>query len=213
MVAFGRILILYFMVVLVGVSLNDASENLTLSQKNPNNFTVDFSLVHQLHCGNSTGTGVMVGPNTMITAYHVTVEGNGRCLNQNFRPVTTYSEDPDKDFVIARVEGPGTDRSLPYSCDGFKPGRTYFTIGYADGTNLQLNKLKATHEFTPRDHMIQGSPAGHLRMLRGNLHVGMSGGPIIDQNGFIVGMNQAKGDGGYAFSREIKDTVLCKKRP
>lgn len=74
-----------------------------------------------------------------------------------------------------------------------------------------MYKLKATSVMTPLNFLVQGKPHVGLRELKGVLIPGMSGGPVVDEDGTIIGINNVTNFGIWnkAWSRELKDTILC----
>ncbi len=71
--------------------------------------------------------------------------------------------------------------------------------------------LVATSESSRDDTIIEDMPSGGLRILQGSIVGGMSGGPIYDASGMVVGINSATDGKQLALSRELRDTILCRK--
>lgn len=173
-----------------------------------------FSLASErfLHCGDGLGTGVYIAPNMIMTAEHV-VDGNKTCTDLGSGiTLKPYYTDKATDFALLTGDTKKDPRFQAYSCDGFKAGKTYFSIGYAFGTDFIINKLVATSTYTDEDFIVEGDHEVHLRELKGTVIPGMSGGAIFDENGIVYGINNVTNYGKWdkAWSREIKDTVLCK---
>lgn len=179
---------------------------------------VNFSLVRRLYCGTpgednwGRGTGVVISQTTIMTAAHVLT--GTTCIDEaNGVTVTPFYEDELHDIAFARLEQGEFTRWFRLSCDGFRGGRDYSAIGYQFGRDLVETRLTATFGFTTDDsHNDDGRSSPHLRVLEGDIYKGMSGGPIVDEDGVVVGINTATDHNGFGFSRELRDTILCDSR-
>ncbi len=154
------------------------------------------------------GTGFLINDHTVVTAQHV-VEGMHSCT---INGVAIKMNEGDKalDYTTLSIETRGLE-SLPIRCEGFKRGENYYAIGYARGARFTMNRLIASGRFEDATDE-QGQDIGiHLRELRGTAIPGMSGGPILDKDGYVVGITVAISTIGVdrVFSRELKETHLC----
>lgn len=157
----------------------------------------------------NVGTGFLINDRTIITAQHVIKDAHA-CSIAGVDLVIDQ-ENHLLDYATLSIQTRGL-QSLPVRCEGFTRGKNYYAIGYARGTRFTMNRLVATHRFETTqtsDGLDQGY---NLRELRGTATPGMSGGPIIDEDGYVVGITIAISTRGVnrVYSRELKDTHLCK---
>lgn len=178
--------------------------------------TINFTNIRLLQCvdaaGNTArGTAFFINKDTLVTAAHV-VE-NRMCVDAvTLATVTEEYLSREKDFALMKTTDIAIFDIPEITCEGYKTGERYDAVGYAGGVRLLLNRLTATKDFTADDHDIRGEPAGHLRILDGDVISGMSGGPIFDQDGKVVGINSATNHLlGIGMSRSLSDTILCRE--
>lgn len=162
----------------------------------------NYPLVSRVDCGNVRGSAFRIGGNHWLSVAHVT---SHKGCTINGEPITVTEQDGFNDF--ARLDTPtGAPNGFEIDCNGFIPGRWYWAIGYAHGLDFQTAvAIYATiyfHEngmraFTDSENMVIP---------------GQSGGPVIDpQTLKVVGtVNAYNPFYGVSFSRELKDTSLCK---
>lgn len=181
--------------------------------------TISFKNILRVTCGNpndpdsvSLGTAFYVGKGVFVTAYHV-VKDKLVCVDDSgvILPVGLVDEKHDAAFFIMPNREAYTTDGISYSCSGFKHDKIYYSIGYAYGSELQMNKLKATKEKSNNEFIVGGIALPNMRLLTGLLIPGMSGGPIVDGDGIAYGINNVTGlFGTKAYSYELKETALCK---
>lgn len=172
-----------------------------------------YDAVRLANCGDGDrrwrGTIVHIGHLRYMTAFHV---GNGICYDaKTGTKLNLVYSDPGNDFAILESPRDLDSSILKISCIPFIAGRTYHSIGWAIGEQLVVEELKATSSHTGMFFMIEQNIAFHMRVLIGSIIPGMSGGPIIDDNWNVYGINNATSDKGTrGYSREMADTALCK---
>ena len=179
---------------------------------------VNFTLVRRIFCAKPTeesgsiGTGVVISENVIMTAAHVLVEPT--CLDVGASaPLTILYIDRVHDIAFLRINDVTFKNWFNTSCFGFQPNKEYAAIGYRYGDDLVETHVVATDFFSPDFAFTQeGSAAPHLRLMLGDIYKGMSGGPIVDEDGVVVGLNTATDNKGAGFSREIRDTILCNSK-
>lgn len=174
---------------------------------------VNIKMIRRIRCSGGHGTGVIIGRDTMITAAHV-IEGQTGCRDdESGELLTVVYKNTDHDFAVLYFPTTRHDEWARISCGGFRTGRTYYSYGYAGvgDSDIMMTRQIATNDFvdgTPS----RGSPFFHMRVLRGVVIPGMSGGPIFDEEGRVIGLNNLTGDNyRFGLSREIRDTYLCSR--
>ena len=151
----------------------------------------DEAAIVKVDCDGGWGTGVAVGGARYVTAAHVvdaggcTVGGVG---------ITITNVDRWNDYAV--FIGPTTNHVIPVDCGGFDAGKIYIARGYAGGFNANVLVPWLATELTD-----QGQ-----RLMIGDAIPGMSGGPLIDRRGRVVGIvNKRVASRSLPHSR----TVLC----
>lgn len=178
---------------------------------------IDLNPINLLVCGHSSGTSIIIGKNLMLTANHV-IDGYAICSMYGIKSTVVY-KNIDQD-IAAVVVPTGNASRLEVNCGGFKSMETYYAVGFAEGKSFIVNKLIAMDGFVDVPIINDRRMAKHLRPLLGTVIPGMSGGPILDEDGKVVGITLAtsvipgsSGDNPVAYSRELKETFLCEKTP
>jgi hypothetical protein len=176
---------------------------------------VDFMLIRRVQCYNAKtgkggiGTAWVISENTLVTAAHVT---NDVCFDiDTQQPVMVKQVDWHNDFAILTMDTGKLPEYITYSCEGFRTGHHYTPVGWADGYNLKQTQVTAQKWKNDKDSYVDDMRAVGLRWLTGKVYHGMSGGPVFDEWGVAVGINSATDNGETAFSRDLRDTVLCGK--
>lgn len=155
----------------------------------------------------STGTGAIIhSDGYVVTNYHV-IRGASRIQittdDGRVYRATVEGIDPITDLAVLRIEGDGPFPALPFAAPGsFRVGDWAIAIGNAlglpGGPSVTLGVVGAldrtltTREQTLTD-LIQTDAA---------INEGNSGGPLVDLNGEIIGINTAvvRGAQGIGFS-------------
>jgi S1-C subfamily serine protease len=160
--------------------------------------------VKQVICDRALGSAFRIADGTFVTAAHVSA--NPGCEIDGL-PIRTVHFDGYQDFAVVATDEEGGAFAMEYSCEGFQSGAFYFANGYAAGL--------------PRQHLIMlgSDPAMNALFGDGGLHIlsgaaqfipGMSGGPVMNVEGKVVGIvNALNRYFGFSLSRSIGDTVLC----
>jgi len=185
-------------------------ENDTLFDPNISGSMIDLKSVKLIFCGTNVGTAVVIDERTLLTANHVT-EGNLACIDDVTGKVGTVSLRDSNNDISTIVFTPKTfpkEHQLKISCKGFNKNEVYYAVGWERGTDLVVNRLKATGSFRTLG-TTENSEFEHVSVLIGRMVKGMSGGPVVDQDGKMVGMNTATDNIATAFSKAMRDTVFC----
>lgn len=203
----------------------DAPAPLTvLTDYHPSIF-INFDFIRKIACfdpkkpelGVYLGTAEVIAKGVMVTAAHVVNNPEATiCVDvASSAVVRPYGIDEDNDFALLAFSDAteGDIDYLKYSCEDFTLGARYQAIGYAYGKALILNWLTATGTKTPSGFLlINNKTAVGMQILGGDIYEGMSGGPVLNEKGTMVGINSATDHHGVGLSRSLKDTVLCQVR-
>jgi S1-C subfamily serine protease len=169
--------------------------------------------VRKIRCGEGHGTGFAISDKLIVTANHVTT--NRTCVDgETSLPLFPVYENPEQDFAVMSFHEP--QKQIPamrVNCRGFEPEKTYYSMGFpgVGFQDLMITRLMATKDVSPDNHQsFQGTPMSRMRQLKGVIIQGMSGGPILDTRGRVVGINNATEHGYYrGLSRPLSQTYLC----
>jgi S1-C subfamily serine protease len=174
-------------------------------------YFINLNSIVRIRCGPLLGTAVVVDHNILYTVNHVLFKSQNCTLNGN--PLTVIYQNKSLDFAVVSGDT-GKIPRIEINCSGFVTSEQYFLIGYAEGTEFAINKGIATEQFGDFIDRPTGQPFDHVRILTGESHHGMSGGPILDSSGRLVGIINAVSIGKISrtYSREMKDTFACEKR-
>jgi len=174
----------------------------------------DTNSVKFIQCVNSqvgntiygnTGSGVVIGQNVVLTALHVVYSGHCSIDGQ---PVKIIASSVSEDAAIISVKLLTNTPIASYSCNGFKNGKRYISFGFSNGAKYEpltaMNNTVSTNSSDKFPFQVD-----NLSALRGVILHGMSGGPIIDENGIVIGINNGSDSSSIVGSRSISDTPLC----
>lgn len=169
----------------------------------PSGFFIEMDNVEQLVClddyGVKRGTGVRVDGDIVLTAYHVV--SHAKCTISG-SPVETIFIDELRDVAAVRTANREASTTV-INCNGFKRGETYFAIGWAFGEKLVIQQVIGTGK------LRNSADFRNMAALKGSTYPGMSGGPIVDSRGLLVGIVNAGNPVGSMLSRPLSETWLC----
>ncbi len=155
---------------------------------------IDYAAIVMVRCGAAQGTAFHVGGGRYLTAYHVAVFGTCSIEGVAMRMVRG-----DGGLDVAELGGPPIGQALRIDCRGFRAGGTYRAVGYAMPAGRLTLPLIATR------HTSDGQ-----REFVGEVYPGMSGGPVIaDDGGKVPGITNRRWP---ARSRALRGTWLCEGR-
>lgn len=192
-------LLLGLMAVVFGLSSASA-------EPNPSGYYINLDLVKKVVCpkGDETylGTAFFVGPNKLMTASHVihdlecTIDG---------KPITVLEDNVALDYAVVTYEA-GNVEYMNIACEQFTKGRVYLGVGWALGADFAVQRFVASDSREDQKEFV-----GQIRLV-GKSFPGMSGGPIIDDKGFVVGLTSGGDGDGRAImvTRPMLDTSACR---
>jgi hypothetical protein len=111
---------------------------------------------------------------------------------------------PEGTLDFSRLDYAGKGSGFKVNCEGMKAGTYVFAAGYAGGFTWQtMTRHLVTYKSTDDGlRLVLGGPT---------FIPGMSGGPVLNAAGEVVGIVNAYSKMfPVSFSRELKDTSLCR---
>lgn len=160
---------------------------------------VAYPGIYLVRCDEGSGTGFEVGRNHFLSVAHVTAMHN--CTVAGV-PITVTEQDGAHDF--SQFDAEIADKHLRYSCEGFHAGEWVWAVGYAGGRPIQTAIPAYTTFAKNRD--------GFRVFIGEHAYIpGMSGGPVFNSRGEVVGTVNAYVPGtGISMSRDLRETSICK---
>lgn len=145
-------------------------------------------------CGtNTTGSGFLVNQQTIVTNAHV-IAGATRISVQNTGSASQIAEiiwfDPDLDLAILRVQAVVNGQPLELFDGTVSAGDIASAVGYSRGNDISDNDATVLQRFTAEGYNIYNNKTvtRSLYALRGNIVPGLSGSPLIGDNGKVLGL-------------------------
>ncbi|HEY6508031.1 MAG TPA: trypsin-like peptidase domain-containing protein, partial [Vicinamibacterales bacterium] len=129
---------------------------------------------------------------------------------------SVFGSDPDRDLAVLFVSAP----SLPYlalgDSDAVSRGQPVQALGFPFGRQVEVGRAAVAPGLVPEISIAEGTiaalregDAGQPRYLQvtSNLNPGNSGGPLVDDAGFVVGVVSMKirGSSGIGFAIPVND--------
>ena len=162
------------------------------------------------------GSGWIAAPGLVVTNAHVvagesdtTVTPPGSSSSLDATPV---HYDPENDLALLRVDGlSGAPLTFAPQVTSGTPGAV---LGYPENGPFTITpaRVGVTGEVITQDSYGRGPVTRELTALRGAVHSGNSGGPLVDANGHVMGTVFAATTegrpGGYAVPNDIVRRAL-----
>ena len=162
------------------------------------------------------GSGWVAAPGVVVTNAHV-VAGEGDTTvtpagSDTALDATAVHYDPTNDLALLRVNAL-SDGALSLAPE-VQSGTTGAVIGYPENGPLAITPARAgaTGPVITQDSYGRGPVSRQLTALRGEVHSGNSGGPLVNGDGRVMGTvfaatTQGK-PGGYAVPNSVVATAL-----
>lgn len=143
-------------------------------------------------CGGiSQGTGFVADHNLVITNAHVIAGVTEPFVidSRGAHSVEVIGFDPDLDIAVLKTKDlAGAPLRLE---SGVQPnGTASATVGYPGGGNVIADPAVVIESFKALGRNIynQGETTREVYSIKGNVHPGSSGGPLIDKEGDVIGV-------------------------
>jgi serine protease DegQ len=159
------------------------------------------------------GTGIAWDKDLVLTANHV-VEQEEEIevsVGDKSSKATLAGRDPATDLALLKVEGLSAPAMPRGKVGDLKPGQIVIAIGRPGGLKATFGTISAVSSSW---RGWRGSEIEHLIQTNAPLYPGFSGGPLVDVEGRVVGMNSwvfGRGDG-RAIAMDVAERVVASLR-
>ena len=162
------------------------------------------------------GSGWVAAPGLVVTNAHVVAGESDTTVtpagSDSALEATAVHYDPSNDLALLRVSGlDDTPLSFASAVESGTPGAV---VGYPENGPLTITpaRVGATGPVITQDSYGRGPVTRQLTALRGEVHSGNSGGPLVDGDGEVMGTvfaatTQGK-PGGYAVPNSVVASAL-----
>jgi S1-C subfamily serine protease len=186
--------------------------------RNPNVRAAEPSVVRVLGtaCGLGVeGSGWVAGPGLVVTNAHVVAGETDTTVTPpggSSLDATPVHYDPTNDLALLRVSGLDA-RALPFA-RSVSSGTAGAVLGYPENGPFTITpaRVGSTGPVVTQDSYGNGPVTRLLTAVRGAVHSGNSGGPLVDGRGDVMGTifaSTTEGKpGGYAVPNEIVARAL-----
>lgn len=171
-----------------------------------NDYFMNLDTIGRISCLNGSGTGIIIAHDRVLTANHVVFRDDA-CSFKG-KPVEVIYSNALDDVAVLKVDL-GDTATTPVSCEGYLMDEPYLAIGFAAGEDFAMQTMFSAHDTgAPPNEFDYPYDVHPEQVLEGHAIAGMSGGPIIDLNGRLIGLVNA-GSSTMTLSRDLSQTALC----
>lgn len=171
------------------VAYADQQSEILIARVKPAVVSIDVSrggLFASLEQKSTQGSGFYISPNHVLTAWHV-VQSAKKVTVTNWEgrsvPAGIVEAWPESDLALIEVEGLGSGIFLKLSDQLPREGEKAMSMGYPFGFNLFSSEgMVSSAVAKPKGESIE------LFATDAVVNPGMSGGPLVGQNGQVLGI-------------------------
>ena len=146
----------------------------------------------------ATGSGVLVDPRGLVVtnehvlrgAESITVSVTGPDAGSRTLPGTVLAADEALDLALVRIEAPGTYPWLPLSVSS-KTRVGHWVLAIGSPFDLEQTVTVGVISAKRQSLLIEGRRYEGLVQTDAAINLGNSGGPLVDLDGEVVGVNTA----------------------
>jgi len=154
------------------------------------------------------GTGIVWDKELVLTANHVVEQEEEIQVvaGENSSKATLVGRDPATDLALLRVPGLSAPAAPRARVADLKIGQVVLAIGRPTGLKATFGTISS---ISSSSRGWRGSEIEHLIQTNAPLYPGFSGGPLVDVEGRVVGMNSwvfGRGDG-RAIAMDVAERV------
>lgn len=161
----------------------------------------------------STGSGFAIGSNYVVTNFHVVEEAKSiriRGVNGDFSTsfdAHVVKSDPSSDLAILQIDFPLSITDIPYSLKSqlSEVGEDIYVLGYPLTASMG-EEIKLTTGIISSQTGFQGSISQY--QVSAPIQPGNSGSPLLDKNGYLIGVVSSKHLDTENVSYVVKSTYL-----
>lgn len=164
-------------------------------------FSATVPSVVLIEVGSGSGSGVCVAEGVVLTNHHVVESGtgikvhpfilvDGKLERLASKPATVLFKDPTRDLALLAIENPpSTLKPLPLAKKIPLPGTPVYALG-SPGLGRDLLEQSITEGIiSSAERVLDGLP---YIQHSAAVNPGNSGGPLLNRQGHVVGVNTAK---------------------
>lgn len=166
-------------------------------------YLIDPHAVVKVVCPMGYGSGVHLGEGRVLTAFHVVDHEPSACF-VNGKPANVIYVDPQMDVAMLQADL-GSLPAARWSCQGYAIDESYGALGYPMGGNFAAYVVQRRRG---HDTPVDLGNVFPFPIFQGRVIPGMSGGPVVRGDGYVVGLINATGTDS-SLLRDLRDTTLC----
>ncbi len=159
------------------------------------------------------GTGIVWDTGLVLTANHVVEQEQDIevVVGDTRSKATLVGRDPATDVALLKVDGLSAPALPRAKVEDLKPGQIVIAIGRPGSLKATFGTISSVSSSW---RGWRGSEIEHLIQTSAPLYPGFSGGPLVDAEGRVVGMNSwvfGRGDG-RAIAMDVAERVVASLR-